>query len=79
LNPHLLRHASATLLYEATGDIYAVQHHLRHSKVATSQIYTRFSVKQKQKIMGTLIEHVFNTHKPAKPSKQRAGSKTPTK
>ena len=35
INPHLLRHASATLLYEATGDIYAVQHHLRHSKVVT--------------------------------------------
>jgi site-specific recombinase XerC len=58
------------LLYEATGDIYAVQHHLRHSKVATSQIYTRFSVEQKQKSMGKLIEHMFNSKKPAKPHKQ---------
>lgn len=47
LTPHLFRHASATLLYQATGDIYAVQHHLRHSKVSTSQIYTRFSVEHK--------------------------------
>jgi integrase len=70
LNPHLLRHASATLLYEATGDIYAVQHHLRHSKVATSQIYTRFSVVQKAKSMGKLIEHMFNSKKSAKPHKQ---------
>ena len=70
LNPHLLRHASATLLYEATGDIYAVQHHLRHSKVATSQIYTRFSVEQKQKSMDKLIKHMFNSEKPAKTHKQ---------
>ena len=70
LNPHLLRHASATLLYEATGDIYAVQHHLRHSKVATSQIYTRFSVDQKQKSMGKLIEHVFNSETAVKPRKK---------
>lgn len=70
INPHLLRHASATLLYEATGDIYAVQHHLRHSKVATSQIYTRFSVEQKQKSVGKLIEHMFNPKKPAKPRKK---------
>jgi len=69
LNPHLLRHASATLLYEATGDIYAVQHHLRHSKVATSQIYTRFSVEQKQKSMGKLIEHMFNSKKLENPVK----------
>jgi integrase len=70
LNPHLLRHASATLLYEATGDIYAVQHHLRHSKVATTQIYTRFSVEQKTKSMGRLIEHMFNSEKPVKPRKK---------
>jgi integrase len=71
LNPHLLRHASATLLYQATGDIYAVQHHLRHSKVATSQIYTRFSVDQKRKSMDRLIEQVFNKKKPAKPTAKR--------
>jgi len=65
INPHLLRHASATLLYQATGDIYAVQHHLRHSKVATSQIYTRYSVEQKRIGMDRLIEHVLNNKKPA--------------
>lgn len=59
VNPHLLRHASATLLYQATGDIYAVQHHLRHSKVATSQIYTRFSVEQKHRGMDALIQHIM--------------------
>jgi integrase len=72
VNPHLLRHASATLLYQATGDIYAVQHHLRHSKVATSQIYTRFSVEQRQASMGKLINHVFNKKEPAKPVKKAA-------
>lgn len=70
VNPHLLRHASATLLYQATGDIYAVQHHLRHSKVATSQIYTRFSVEQRQVSMGKLIEHVFNGKKTCKANKE---------
>ena len=68
INPHLLRHASATFLYQATNDIYAVQHHLRHSKVQTSQIYTRFSVDQKKRSMGQLIEHVFNKVQPAKPA-----------
>jgi integrase len=71
INPHLLRHASATYLYQATNDIYAVQHHLRHSKVQTSQIYTRFSVEQKKRSMGQLIEHVFNKSKPSKPGNKR--------
>lgn len=73
INPHLLRHASATFLYQATNDIYAVQHHLRHSKVQTSQIYTRFSVEQKKRSMGQLIEHVFNSAHLTKPVKKRHG------
>lgn len=46
LTPNDLRRASATYLYEATGDIYAVQHHLRHKDVRTSQIYTRYSASR---------------------------------
>lgn len=48
MTSHMFRHASATFLYELTGDIYAVQHHLRHSKVTTSQIYTRYSAAQRK-------------------------------
>lgn len=72
LNPHLLRHASATLLYEATHDIYAVQHHLRHNSVITSQIYTRYSVNQKSENMGKLIEHMFNSSADDTPNNSKA-------
>lgn len=48
MTSHMFRHASATFLYDLTGDIYAVQHHLRHAKVTTSQIYTRYSAVRRK-------------------------------
>jgi integrase len=55
LTPHMFRHASATFLYELTGDIYAVQHHLRHSRVTTSQIYTRYSAVRRKGSVDALV------------------------
>ena len=48
MRSHMFRHASATFLYEVTQDIYAVQHHLRHSRITTSEIYTRYSAARRK-------------------------------
>ena len=39
LSPHELRHTCGTLLYERTGDIYAVSKYLGHSSVAVTAKY----------------------------------------
>jgi integrase len=56
MTAHMFRHASATFLYELTGDIYEVQHHLRHSKVTTSQIYTRYSAVRRKGSVDALVD-----------------------
>jgi integrase len=58
MTPHLLRHASATFLYEQTNDIYAVQQHLRHSKPSTSQIYTRYSAARRKAAQQTVYDYM---------------------
>jgi integrase len=75
ITPHLLRHASATYLYDATGDIYAVQHHLRHKDVKTSQIYTQYSVDRKKKSQQALVVHMDNLKKAAKAQRKRKQSR----
>lgn len=55
MTAHMFRHASATYLYELTGDIYAVQHHLRHSRVTTSQVYTRYSAARRRGSVEALV------------------------
>ena len=67
MTAHMFRHASATFLYELTGDIYAVQHHLRHSKVTTSQIYTRYSAVQRRgsvDILAGMLDELGRGEKP---------------
>lgn len=59
LSPHMLRHASATLLLEATGDIYQVQQHLRHTRVTTTEVYLRHSAEKKRKSVD-LLEKLLN-------------------
>lgn len=39
-NFHTLRHTYATILWEKTGDIYAVKSALGHSRIRTTEIYT---------------------------------------
>jgi len=41
--PHQLRHRFATRVYEATGDLLAVQQLLGHASVATTQRYVGVS------------------------------------
>lgn len=42
---HTLRHTYATLLWEKTGDIYAVKAALGHSNIDTTMVYTHISDK----------------------------------
>lgn len=41
LHPHALRHACAVELLKRTGNIAAVQKHLRHADIGTTTIYAR--------------------------------------
>lgn len=55
---HSLRHASATYLYERTGDIYQVQAHLRHKKLTTTLIYARMSVSRRKSAINSISDYI---------------------
>lgn len=65
MTPHLFRHASATLLYQLTNDLYAVKNHLRQSRITTTEIYTRYSVERSRQAVKSLSVHLDNLKKPA--------------
>jgi site-specific recombinase XerD len=46
MTPHSLRHAFATRVLEATGDLAVVQDMLGHSSPATTRIYAKVSSKR---------------------------------
>ncbi len=61
MSPHMFRHMSATVLYEATGDIYAVSKHLRHSSVAMTQVYTRYSQARSRRAVNSVVDFMVNS------------------
>jgi site-specific recombinase XerD len=46
MTPHSLRHAFATKMLDATGDLAVVQDMLGHSSPATTRIYAKVSSKR---------------------------------
>jgi integrase len=60
ITSHTFRHASGTYLYENTNDLYAVQAHLRHKKITTTQIYARMSVNRRKTSVASVIDYVDN-------------------
>jgi integrase len=55
---HTLRHASGTYLYEQTQDLYAVQKHLRHKDIATTQIYAKMSVSRRKSSVASIVDYM---------------------
>ena len=59
MSPHKLRATYGTQLYNATGDIYFVQHCLKHNSPKTSELYVRGNknsqTKKASEIMGKII------------------------
>lgn len=49
-HPHAFRHMAGTAVYEATGDIKAVQEHLAHRNIASAEIYTHLAMERKRAI-----------------------------
>lgn len=51
---HMLRHTTATLILEETGDLRTVQEILGHSQITTTQLYTHILNKRKMKVLEAL-------------------------
>jgi len=53
INPHLIRHSSATIFQREVGDIYMTQKILGHAKTSTTQIYLHDTVADIKRIYDT--------------------------
>lgn len=60
VTPHVLRHAYATMLFEAGVDVYTAQRLLGHTKIETTMaIYTHLREKKKNESIEKLNAHVL--------------------
>jgi len=51
---HMLRHTTATMILEETGNLRTVQEVLGHSQITTTQIFTHIILDRKKKALETL-------------------------
>jgi integrase len=60
ITPHVLRHAYATMLFEAGVDVYTAQKLLGHADIETTMaVYTHLREKQKNESIDKLMAHVM--------------------
>lgn len=77
LHPHALRHWCATRLVKSGVNLRAVQMHLGHANIATTQIYTHLSPEDVAKEVGDAFEAVIsrrNISEGACPENQGSGA-----
>jgi integrase/recombinase XerD len=55
ISPHVLRHTSAMLVLQATGDIRKVALWLGHTDIQTTEVYLRADPTEKLEALGTVI------------------------
>jgi integrase/recombinase XerD len=62
---HLFRHSMATLMLEGGADIRFIQQMLGHAHIATTEIYTRVSIRQLQRVYAATHPAAFaERHRP---------------
>lgn len=72
---HDLRHTFAVRRYLVTRDIYQVMKEMGHSKVTTTQIYSKFNMRRLQADFPTLVESYQKTTKMGKVDTQIVDTK----
>ncbi len=73
MTPHSLRHAFATKVLEATGDLAVVQDMLGHASPATTRIYAKVSSKRMREAHRTAFGYTGAEELPANPPRATVG------
>ena len=63
VNPHMLRHSFASHILQSSGDLRAVQELLGHSKISSTQIYTKLDFQHLSRIYDLAHPRAFSKSK----------------
>lgn len=71
ISAHSLRHTAGTLLYEMTGDLYAVQKYMRHEKPSTTEVYIHADMEEKEAEYARMLYDLYHNEGQAKSKRER--------